>query len=66
MMDSDEPQSTPIENIRATYTKIQRQYQQTLDRWTPHVLNRWLGTAGLLAVFMLRVVIAQGVSYRQL
>jgi len=59
-MDSDEPQSTPIENIRATYTKILRQYQQTLDRWTPHVLNRWLGTAGLLAVFMLRVVIAQG------
>jgi len=59
-MDSDEPQSTPIENIRATYTKIQRQYQQTLDRWTPHILNRWLGTAGLLAVFMLRVVIAQG------
>jgi len=59
-MDSDEPQSTPIQNIQATYAKIQRQYQQTLDRWTPHVLNRWLGSAGLLAVFLLRIVIAQG------
>lgn len=53
---------SPVQNITAQYAKLQRQYQQILDRWTPHVLHRWLSTAGLLAVFMLRIVIAQGVS----
>ena len=27
------------------------------------MLNRWLGTAALLAVFLLRIVLAQGVSF---
>ncbi|KAJ2987305.1 hypothetical protein NUW54_g9463 [Trametes sanguinea] len=31
-----------------------------LDRVTPFVLYRWLGTAGLLALFALRIVFAQG------
>lgn len=62
MMDSDEPSSTPVAAVTAQFTKLQRAYQQTLDRWTPHMLNRWLGTAGLLAVFMLRIVLSQGVS----
>lgn len=44
------------------YARIQRQYQQTLDRWTPYMLYRWLSSAGLLAVFLLRIVLAQGVS----
>ncbi|KZP27589.1 retrieval of early ER protein Rer1 [Athelia psychrophila] len=60
MMDSDEPSSTPVAAVTAQFTKLQRAYQQTLDRWTPHMLNRWLGTAGLLAVFMLRIVLSQG------
>ncbi|KAH9485523.1 Protein rer1 [Psilocybe cubensis] len=51
---------SPVQNISAQYAKIQRQYQQILDRWTPHVLQRWLSTAGLLVVFMLRIIIAQG------
>jgi len=54
--------SSPVQNVVAQYTKIQRQYQQILDRWTPHVLHRWLATVGLLAVFFLRIVLAQGVS----
>lgn len=54
--------SSPVQNISAQYSKMQRQYQQVLDRLTPHMLYRWLGTAGLLAVFMLRIVLAQGVS----
>jgi Rer1 family len=63
MMDSDEPSSGgPLDSVRSQYTKLHRQYKQTLDRWTPHMLNRWLGTAALLAVFMLRIVLAQGVS----
>lgn len=53
---------SPVQNVTAQYTKIRRQYQQMLDRWTPHIVHRWLATAGLLAVFMLRILIAQGVS----
>ncbi|ESK97312.1 rer1 [Moniliophthora roreri MCA 2997] len=51
---------SPIQNISASYTKLQRQYQQILDRWTPYTLYRWLATGGLLTIFMLRIVLAQG------
>ncbi|KAF9012504.1 retrieval of early ER protein Rer1 [Cyathus striatus] len=60
MMSDSGTDSTPMQNISLQYTKLQRQYQQILDRWTPHVLNRWLVTGGLLFVFMLRIVLAQG------
>lgn len=53
---------SPVQNVSAQYSKIKRQYQQILDRWTPHIVQRWLATAGLLGVFMLRIVLAQGVS----
>jgi hypothetical protein len=53
---------SPIQNVTAQYTKLKRQYQQLLDRWTPHVLHRWLATTCLLAIFMLRIVFTQGVS----
>jgi len=52
---------SPVQNIAASYARIQRQYQQTLDRLTPHTLYRWVGFAGLLGVFFLRIVFAQGV-----
>ena len=55
-------ESSPVQNISAQYAKIHRAYQQVLDRWTPFMLYRWLATAGLLSVFMLRIVLAQGVS----
>ena len=51
-----------VQNITAHYTKIHRSYRQILDRWTPFVLQRWLATAGLLSVFLLRIILAQGVS----
>ncbi|KAJ7594942.1 retrieval of early ER protein Rer1 [Mycena floridula] len=51
---------SPIQNLQASYTRVQRQYQQLLDRWTPHVLQRWLGTAGLVSIFLLRIVFSQG------
>ena len=63
-MNSNEP-STPGPGVTNVSTKIndaQRQYQQLLDRITPFVLYRWLGTAGLLAIFGLRIVLSQGVS----
>jgi len=59
-MDSEETTSNPLDALRTRYSKLHRQYQQTLDRWTPHMLNRWLGTVALLAVFLLRIVLAQG------
>ncbi|KAH7906998.1 retrieval of early ER protein Rer1 [Hygrophoropsis aurantiaca] len=61
MMSSDDPpSSSPFQSVQAFFSKSQRQYQQTLDRWTPHVLQRWLSTLGLLCVFMLRIVLSQG------
>ncbi|KAG2109238.1 retrieval of early ER protein Rer1 [Suillus discolor] len=60
MMSSDEPGTTPFHSAQASFSKFQRQYQQTLDRWTPHVLQRWLATFFLLALFMLRIVLSQG------
>ncbi|OJA18863.1 hypothetical protein AZE42_05226 [Rhizopogon vesiculosus] len=59
-MSSDESASTPLHAAQVSFSKLQRQYQQTLDRWTPHVLQRWLATLGLLALFMLRIVLSQG------
>ncbi|TFK44890.1 retrieval of early ER protein Rer1 [Crucibulum laeve] len=61
MSDSDSGlEQSPIQNISAQYSKIQRQYQQILDRWTPHMFYRWLSTGGLLLLFFLRIVFAQG------
>jgi len=56
-------ETTPVEKFTGHFKKVQRQYQQTLDRWTPHVIGRWLSTGGLLALFFLRIVFAQGVSF---
>ncbi|KAF7362220.1 Protein RER1 [Mycena venus] len=60
MSGSDTMETTPVQNLQGQFTKVQRQYQQLLDRWTPHTLNRWLATSGLLAVFLLRIVLSQG------
>ena len=51
----------PLQPLKTHYIRISRQYRALLDRTAPHLLYRWLGTAGLLAVFMLRIVFAQGV-----
>ncbi|KAH9021218.1 retrieval of early ER protein Rer1 [Lactarius hengduanensis] len=52
--------SGSLQNIPATYARIKRQYQQLLDRVTPHVLYRWIGTTVTVALFELRIVYAQG------
>ena len=62
MSDTDSGDSTPAQKVTEKYLRLQRQYQQVLDRLTPFILNRWLSTAGLLCVFMLRIVLSQGVS----
>ena len=53
---------TPFQPISSQLTQARRQYQQILDKITPFVLYRWLGTAGLLSLFLLRIVLSQGVS----
>jgi len=63
MMSSSEAagETTPsLHNIPATYARIKRQYQQLLDRVTPHILYRWVGTTVTIAIFELRILYAQG------
>jgi len=62
-MNSEPPSSLnlgPLQPLKAHYTRLSRQYRQILDRAAPHLLYRWLGTAGLMALFMLRILVAQG------
>jgi len=51
---------TPLEQFLAARTRVKRQYQQYLDRVTPHVVERWIGFVVTLAIFELRIVFAQG------
>ncbi len=63
MSSSDaEASGTPFQPLAAHFAKVQRQYQQWLDKVTPFVFYRWTATAVLLVLFMLRIVFAQGVS----
>ncbi|EIN06581.1 retrieval of early ER protein Rer1 [Punctularia strigosozonata HHB-11173 SS5] len=62
-MSSDEQglgDTTPFAAAQAHYSRLHRVYQQQLDRITPFVAYRWLGTVGLLSIFMLRIVLSQG------
>jgi len=52
----------PLQPLEVHITKWQRKYQQSLDKLTPHMYQRWGGTAGLIALFLLRIVFSQGVS----
>lgn len=52
----------PLQPLEVHITKWQRKYQQTLDRLTPHTYQRWAATAGLVVLFLLRIVFSQGVS----
>lgn len=57
---------TPFERFNAEKTRLKRVYQHYLDRVVPHVVERWLGSAVLLALFELRIVMSQGVRGGQL
>ncbi|KAL5483171.1 hypothetical protein ACEPAI_8400 [Sanghuangporus weigelae] len=50
----------PLQPLKTHYTRITRQYRALLDRAAPHLMYRWFGTAGLVAVFMLRIIFSQG------
>ncbi|KAL1926003.1 hypothetical protein VTP01DRAFT_7096 [Rhizomucor pusillus] len=44
----------------AQKTAFERKWQRWLDEVTPYVHYRWIGTATLLVLFMLRIILAQG------
>ncbi|GAC74284.1 golgi proteins involved in ER retention [Moesziomyces antarcticus T-34] len=67
MMRADNPDdalgtSAPpqIEQFLAHTNRLQQRYQSFLDTTTPYPLHRWGATAGLLMLFMLRIVLSQG------
>lgn len=64
MMDSDPDANLPplVQQAQDQYRKYARQYQVYLDRTTPHIVQRWAATAGIYFLFMMRVIIGQGVS----
>ncbi|KAI9721110.1 MAG: hypothetical protein M1812_002591 [Candelaria pacifica] len=59
-MESPEPEQTPYAAITAQTSRVGRIYQAYLDKSTPFVTYRWIGTGAVLLAFMLRIVIAQG------
>ncbi|KAL8715030.1 MAG: hypothetical protein Q9220_000987 [cf. Caloplaca sp. 1 TL-2023] len=59
-MDAPEPEFTPFAAVSAQTSRIGRLYQSYLDKSTPYTAYRWVGTGVLLALFFLRIVVAQG------
>ncbi|KAI4255626.1 MAG: hypothetical protein LQ352_002471 [Teloschistes flavicans] len=59
-MDAPEPDTTPFAAVSAQTSRLGRLYQSYLDKSTPYTAYRWIGTAVLLALFFLRIVVAQG------
>lgn len=49
-----------LQPLVTKYKQYTRLYQNYLDRSAPHALYRWLATAGLVCLFLLRVVLSQG------
>lgn len=59
-MDSVEPDQTAFGAVSAHTSKIGRAYQAHLDKATPFVSYRWIGTGVLLLLFFARILWAQG------
>ncbi|KAI6782140.1 uncharacterized protein J7T54_002377 [Emericellopsis cladophorae] len=59
-MDAPEPDQTPFAAVSAQTSRLQMRYQALLDKSTPYVTYRWVGTVALFVVFALRILLAQG------
>lgn len=59
-MENIETEQTPFAAVTAHTSRLQRQYQALLDKSTPFVTYRWVGTGAFLMIFFLRVLLAQG------
>ena len=49
-----------LQDAVVTSLTLAQQYQAYLDKSTPYTTYRWVGTAALLLIFLIRIVIAQG------
>ncbi|KAI8146201.1 Golgi membrane protein [Fennellomyces sp. T-0311] len=56
----DDINDEPTSNFLAQKAMLERRWQRILDDTTPHVQYRWIGTAVLLVLFILRILYAQG------
>lgn len=56
----DESAPPVIHNLLAHTSKAQQRVQAFLDSTTPYAARRWGSTAGLLVLFMLRVIFGEG------
>ncbi|KAK9990365.1 hypothetical protein SO802_025350 [Lithocarpus litseifolius] len=54
---TDSASAAPLANWRNDFSK---KFQYYLDRSTPHLLHRWLGTLAVAMVYVLRVYSVQG------
>ncbi|KAL2108303.1 hypothetical protein VUR80DRAFT_3985 [Thermomyces stellatus] len=59
-MDAPAEQNHPFEAVAVHTSAIQMRYQALLDKATPYVLYRWLGTGTFLVLFFVRIFVAQG------
>ncbi|KAL1848884.1 hypothetical protein VTK73DRAFT_10054 [Phialemonium thermophilum] len=59
-MDPIETEQTPFAAVSAQTSRLQMQFQALLDRSTPYVLYRWVGTGVGLLLFFARIFWAQG------
>lgn len=55
-----EEEKNVFDAIRANTSVYSRRFQGLLDRFTPHVMERWLITGTLIILFSLSVVVRQG------
>ncbi|PWY99658.1 Rer1-domain-containing protein [Testicularia cyperi] len=65
MMRADNPDDglggpPQIQQFFAHTSRLEQRYQALLDSTTPYTYHRWGATAGLLVLFMLRIVLSQG------
>ncbi|KAG6488051.1 hypothetical protein ZIOFF_056809 [Zingiber officinale] len=58
LMEVDDPTASfPLAKWRSDFS---RAFQYYLDKSTPHATERWIGTAGVAAIYCLRVYLLQG------
>jgi hypothetical protein len=57
------PEEKNVAQLVQEHTNVYaRKFQGLLDRSTPHVIERWIVTGVLFLLFLLNVVLRQGVS----
>jgi len=60
MSSDDEIGSGSSNVVTRLFKSIGVRYQSLLDKWTPHTKSRWIFAAFLIALFVTRIIVAQG------